>query len=72
MPEKGVSAMLNYRAIHLLTYFRETFDFQPGDFPVAQRIGNETISLPFDVNMGPEHVPVVVAEDLKDLLEGSA
>lgn len=71
LQEKGVGAMVNYRAIHLLTYFRETFGFRPGDFPVAEQIGNETISLPFYANMPPEHV-TVVAEALKDLLEGSA
>jgi UDP-4-amino-4-deoxy-L-arabinose-oxoglutarate aminotransferase len=71
LQEAGIGAMVNYRAIHLLTYFRETFGFREGDFPVAERIGSETISLPFYANMPPEHVEIV-AEVLKDILEGSS
>lgn len=56
----GINVMVNYRAIHLLTYFRETFGFKPGDFPVAERIGDSTLSLPFYPNMPRAHVDVVV------------
>ncbi|MFH2058572.1 MAG: DegT/DnrJ/EryC1/StrS aminotransferase family protein [Pseudomonadota bacterium] len=45
--ESGIGVAVNYRAIHLLTYFRETFGFNQGDFPIAEEIGNRTISLPF-------------------------
>ena len=70
--QRALARRVNYRARQLLTYFRETFGFQPGDFPFADPFGNETISLPFYVNMpSGEHVPVV-REALKDLLEGSA
>jgi dTDP-4-amino-4,6-dideoxygalactose transaminase len=71
LQEAGIGAMVNYRAIHLLTYFRETFGFREGDFPVAERIGSETLSLPFYANMPHAHVPLV-AQTLKDLLEGNA
>ncbi len=37
---------MNYRAIHLLTYYRETFGYKRGDFPVAENIGDSTITLP--------------------------
>jgi dTDP-4-amino-4,6-dideoxygalactose transaminase len=66
--EAGIGAMVNYRAIHLLTYFRETFGFKEGDFAIAERIGNETLSLPFYAKMPTAHVPLV-AQTLKDLLE---
>jgi UDP-4-amino-4-deoxy-L-arabinose-oxoglutarate aminotransferase len=64
---RGVSVMVNYRAIHLLTYFRETFGFKAGDFPIAESIGDASLSLPFYPNMPPEHVQTV-AEDLRDIL----
>ena len=44
---RGIEVVVNYRAIHLLTYFRERFGFREGAFPVAERIGDATISLPF-------------------------
>lgn len=60
LQEAGVSVMVNYRAIHLLTYFRETFGFQPGDFPIAERIGDASLSLPFYPGIPFEHVDRVV------------
>lgn len=67
----GISVVVNYRAIHLLTYFRETVGFRPGDFPVAERIGDATLSLPFYPGMPVEHIEIV-AGALKDLLGESA
>lgn len=71
LQEAGIGAMVNYRAIHLLTYFRETFGFKEGDFPIAEQLGNETVSLPFYANMPPEHVEIV-SQNLRNLLEGNA
>lgn len=43
----GIGVAVNYRAIHTLTYFKETFGYKPEDYPIANEIGNRTISLPF-------------------------
>lgn len=56
----GIAVMVNYRAIHLLSYFREALDYRRGDFPVAERIGDSTISLPLYPAMPDEHVEIVV------------
>lgn len=45
--EKDIGVAVNYRAIHLLSYFVNQFGFKSGDFPEAEEIGNKTISLPF-------------------------
>ena len=63
----GVSVMVNYRAIHLLTYFKETYGFKAGDFPVAESIGDASLSLPFYPSMPLEHVDRVI-EVLRDSL----
>jgi dTDP-4-amino-4,6-dideoxygalactose transaminase len=57
----GVGVVVNYRAIHLLTYFREKFGFRRGEFPNAERIGDLTLSLPFYPNMPVDHADRVVA-----------
>jgi dTDP-4-amino-4,6-dideoxygalactose transaminase len=67
LQDMGISVMVNYRAIHLLSYFSETFGFSPGDFPVAERIGDASLSLPFYPNMPREHADLVVAA-LKQVL----
>lgn len=68
LQESGISVMVNYRAIHLLTYFRETFGFREGDFPVAERTGDASLSLPFYPNMPREHVDQVTTV-LREVLQ---
>lgn len=46
LQEKGIGVAVNYRPIHLLKYYRKTFGYREGDFPVAEDIGSRTISLP--------------------------
>jgi dTDP-4-amino-4,6-dideoxygalactose transaminase len=67
MQDAGIGVVVNYRAIHLLTYFRETFGFERGDYPIAERIGDETLSLPFYPGM-PEESIDIVANTLRSLL----
>jgi dTDP-4-amino-4,6-dideoxygalactose transaminase len=43
---RGVGVAVNYRAVHLLKYYRERFGFARGQFPVAEQIGDSTITLP--------------------------
>ena len=71
LQNKGVSVMVNYRAIHLLTYFRETFGFREGDFPVSECLGDASLSLPFYPGMPLEHADVVT-EELARALERCA
>jgi UDP-4-amino-4-deoxy-L-arabinose-oxoglutarate aminotransferase len=57
---RGVNVTVNYRAIHLLQYYRETYGFQPGRFPVAERIGNQTLSLPLYNQLTDAEVDYVI------------
>lgn len=43
---RQVGVAVNYRAIHLLDFYRKKFGFKPGSFPVAEDIGDRTITLP--------------------------
>ena len=45
--ERGVGVAVNYRAIHLLRYFTEKYGYVRDTFPIAELIGDSTISLPF-------------------------
>jgi UDP-4-amino-4-deoxy-L-arabinose-oxoglutarate aminotransferase len=71
LQSEGISVMVNYRAIHLLTYFRETFGFRKGDFPFAESIGDASLSLPFYPGMPRAHADLV-AEELTRALERCA
>jgi len=66
--QEGIGSVVNYRAIHLLTYFRETFGFCIGEFPNAEKIGESVVSLPFYPAM-TEAQTTQVAATLKRLLK---
>ncbi|MCU0689791.1 MAG: DegT/DnrJ/EryC1/StrS family aminotransferase [Polyangiaceae bacterium] len=42
----GIGVAVNYRAVHLLTYYTERYGFRRGAFPHAEAIGDRTLSLP--------------------------
>jgi len=70
LQERGIPSMVNYRAVHLLSYFRARFGFRPGQFPHAEKIGAATLSLPLYPAMPVEHVERV-ARDLQEILTPS-
>lgn len=43
--ERGIAAGIHYPAIHLFGLYRR-FGYEPGDFPAAERIGEQTLTLP--------------------------
>ena len=57
---QGIPTVVNYRAIHLLTFFQEMFGFARGAFPAAERIGDSTLSLPFYPGMPADQIDIVV------------
>ena len=61
LQEKSVGVVVNYRPIHLLTYYRRTFEYGEGMFPVAERIGQRTIALPLYPKLTNGEVDYVIA-----------
>lgn len=59
LQRQEIGVMVNYRPIHLLTYFQKLLGHERGDFPHAERIGDGTVSLPFYPTMPAEHVDIV-------------
>ncbi|MEW6734940.1 MAG: DegT/DnrJ/EryC1/StrS aminotransferase family protein [Acidobacteriota bacterium] len=57
---RGVSVAVNYRAIHLLKFYHETFGFHPGVFPIAEHIGNSTITLPLYTKLTDTEIDYVI------------
>ena len=56
----GVGTAVNYRAIHLLTYLVEQLGLPRGTLPVAEEIGDRTISLPMYPTLDSEDQDRVV------------
>jgi len=57
----GVGVAVNYRAVHLTKFYRERFGFRRGDFPIAERIGDSTITIPLWPAMTDAQVDEVIA-----------
>jgi UDP-4-amino-4-deoxy-L-arabinose-oxoglutarate aminotransferase len=56
----GIGTAVNYRAIHLLTYLADLLKLPRGSFPVAEEIGDRTISLPMYPTLSVEEQDRVV------------
>jgi dTDP-4-amino-4,6-dideoxygalactose transaminase len=69
MQSAGIGVVVNYRAIHLLTYFREKFGFERGSFPNAEKIGDSTLSIPMYPTLSDEDVDYV-AKTLVSIVSG--
>src|SRR4030042_850605 len=67
LQEKGIGVAVNYRPIHLLEYYRESFGYREGNFPTAEEIGKRTISLPLYPRLENGEISYVI-ESLKSVL----
>ncbi len=56
----GIGTAVNYRAVHLLTYFTEALGVARGSLPVAEEIGDRTVSLPMYPTLSTEDQDRVV------------
>lgn len=60
LQQKGVGVAVNFRAIHLLTYYRQAYGYGRGVFPIAERIGDSTITLPLYPKLTDAEVEYVI------------
>jgi perosamine synthetase len=65
LAEQGVSSRPYFSPIHLQPFYRESFGYRPGDFPVTERVAASTLALPFSSRLPDEDV-AYVAEALTE------
>ena len=58
--QQGISTTVNFRPVHLLSFFSRTLKHSPGDFPIAEEIGSSTISLPFYPSIPDRDIDAVI------------
>ena len=59
LAQAGIPSRKYFSPIHLQSFYRDRFGFQPGDFPVTERLGDESLALPFSGVMTEEQVDTV-------------
>jgi dTDP-4-amino-4,6-dideoxygalactose transaminase len=70
MKERGIGTSVHFIPIHHHPYYRETYGWAPGDFPVADEAFETMVSLPLYTRMTDESALRVVAA-VEDLLGSS-
>ncbi len=61
LDERGVAAKAYLPCIHLMGHYRERFGLREGQFPVAERVSERSLALPFFTGMGEAEVERVTA-----------
>lgn len=62
---RDVGAVINYPAIHLFSFYKETFGFREGMFPNAESIAEREISLPLYAKLKDSEIKYVIDVVLK-------
>ena len=70
MDERGIGVGIHYPAIHLLSAYRK-LGWREGQFPNAERVGRETITLPLFPAMRIADVDRVV-DAVNDILKAAS
>jgi perosamine synthetase len=67
LAERGIPSKPYFPAVHLMSYYRETFGHREGEFPVCEDVAARSIALPFFPEMTESQVERV-AQSLRDVL----
>ncbi len=59
LAQTGIPSKKYFSPIHLQSFYKERFGYQPGDFPVTERLGDESLALPFSGVMTEDQVDTV-------------
>jgi dTDP-4-amino-4,6-dideoxygalactose transaminase len=66
LQEAEIGVAVNFRAIHQLTYYRETFGFEVGSFPIAESFGDSTITIPMYPKLTEDEIDYVIEVVLRE------
>jgi len=64
---QGIAAKPYFPAIHLMSYYRETFGYRRGQFPVCEEVSDRSVAIPFFPQMSEGEV-ARVAQALASVL----
>jgi len=65
LQQKQIGVAVNFNPIHLFTFYRKTFGYKGGEFPVAERFGASTITLPMYPKLTDDEISYVI-ESVKE------
>lgn len=66
LEKKGIQSHNYFPPIHLMPFYKKQFNYKKGDFPIVEKVSQETLALPFYNNLKKEQINYIVQE-LKNL-----
>jgi len=60
LQDAGIRVSVHFMPISLLTYYKKKYGHKRGDFPVAEKIGDSTISLPFYPKLTAKEIRYII------------
>ncbi|MDP4198242.1 MAG: DegT/DnrJ/EryC1/StrS family aminotransferase [Bacteroidota bacterium] len=67
LQDRGIGVAVNFRSINRLTYYRTQLALPEGSFPVAERIGDSTITLPLYTKLKEEEIDYVIEQTIESV-----
>lgn len=68
MANEGIGTSVHYKPLHRMTYYKETYNLNPDDFPNTEKIWQGTVSLPIFPDLKNEELSYI-CHKIKELLE---
>jgi len=62
LQQRGLGVAVNFRALHLLHYYQTELGYTRGMYPVAEQIGDSTITLPFYPKLTDAEIDYVIEQ----------
>lgn len=67
MIKENIGVSVHFIPVHFHSYYKNTFNLKPEDFPVASKMGNSILSLPFYPKMAEEDI-IYVSKKLHEIV----
>lgn len=62
LAEVGIECSVHYKPLHMMSFYSQKYGYKVGDYPVAERVYSEILSLPLFSKMSDEQVEYVVEQ----------
>lgn len=65
--KNGIFAVIHYKPVHLHRYYRQKYGFKSGDFPIAEKVADNIITLPLLPQLSLPQVQQILSKTKKVL-----
>lgn len=60
LQQAGIGVAVNFRPIHLMSYYKKKYTYKVGDYPQAELIGASTITIPLYPKLTKEEIAYII------------